>query len=216
MVRTALWLSLAASAVLFALARAWNPYPGDLSLARSIQELDAPGLLAAMEFLSRIGEELPMGALHLIVIAALWSAGMRTASAGGLLVLLSVATNPLMKLIVDRDRPAEHLLVRATEDFSGLGFPSGHVFQSTLFFGFLIYLSSFLIKRMWLRRAAQSALAILIFAMGFSRVYIGAHWPSDVLGAIVVAVPIGIIIYLHHERVASLASRFTVVRSIDD
>jgi undecaprenyl-diphosphatase len=36
---------------------------------------------------------------------------------------------------------------------------------------------------MWLRRSVQAFLAFLILAIGVSRVYLGAHWPSDVLGA---------------------------------
>lgn len=198
--------------MLFVLAMVWDPYPGDLLFARWVQELKAPGLLPSMKFLSLAGEEVPMVALNLIVVAALWIAGMRKAAVAGILVLLSAATNPLMKLIVDRERPEADMLIRATEDFSGLGFPSGHAFQSAILFGFLIYLSSMLIKRLWLRRTIQALLAFLIFAMGFSRVYVGAHWPSDVLGSLVAAVPVWLIIYLYHDNAVDFASRLMTGR----
>ena len=49
-------------------------------------------------------------------------------------------------------------------------------------FVLLIYLAIQLIKTRWLRWAVQTVLGAAIVAVGASRVYLGVHWPSDVLG----------------------------------
>ena len=64
-------------------------------------------------------------------------------------------------------------------------FPSGHAVFAAAFLGALIYLLSYwgtFPDRLVLRRAIQGALALLILAIGASRVYLGVHWPSDVIG----------------------------------
>ncbi|MBI4304914.1 MAG: phosphatase PAP2 family protein [Chloroflexi bacterium] len=83
--------------------------------------------------------------------------------------------------MVQRERPPAEL-VNAADSFGGLGFPSGHAFQAVLLFGILAFLASDLIKnRIW-RRLLQGALVMLVIAIGISRVYLGAHWTSDVVG----------------------------------
>ncbi len=207
MFRTDLLSVSIATVTLFSLARVWDPYPGDLAVARYIQGLDAPGLLWTMEFVSVLGEIAPMFALTLFVMLLLWITRKRATTVAGMLVLISVSSTPLLKLLVGRERPAPERLLRATEDFPGLGFPSGHVLQSALILGFIIYAVSISVERRWLKLPVQVALASLIVASGTSRIYIGAHWPSDVLGGYAAAISLGLAVYLYHERAARFATR---------
>lgn len=96
---------------------------------------------------------------------------MLTTIAGSLL-------NRGLKHIYERERPLSNELV----DGTGYSFPSGHSVASMIFFGCCIYL---IIKSGWnrtLKWLSSVLLALLIFLIGFSRVYFHVHYPSDVLG----------------------------------
>ncbi len=71
------------------------------------------------------------------------------------------------------------VIVRTMES----GFPSGHALVSIVFFGLIALLAWRYLRSPWLRYGVVVACAVLIFAVGFSRVYMGRHYPSDVLAA---------------------------------
>ena len=87
-----------------------------------------------------------------------------------------------LKLIVDRPRP-EYQIVEPLQ--SGLSFPSGHSLLAMVLGGVLVYLVGLWVKPLLLRRAIQASLVFMVIGMGASRVYLGVHWPSDVIGSYV-------------------------------
>lgn len=122
------------------------------------------------------------------VVAASWLAwhGRR---ADSLLVVLGTAGGlllaPLLKLVVERPRPAptQHLVL-----VDSWSFPSGHALNSMAVLGLLTVLAI----RTWQGRTRRVLLALtgafLVLVIGFSRVYLGVHWPSDVLAGWLIGV----------------------------
>ncbi len=85
--------------------------------------------------------------------------------------------NQILKFIVERPRPIEHRLI----DESGYSFPSGHSMVSFAFYGFLAFLIYKNVKNIYLRYFLIVLLSLLVLAIGFSRIYLGVHYTSDVI-----------------------------------
>ena len=94
-------------------------------------------------------------------------------------VLGAWGLNTGLKELVERDRPSvEGWLV----EVDGFSFPSGHAMVSILFYGLLAYLLWVNVRQSWKAAWLIPALAVLIIlCIGLSRIYLGVHYPSDVL-----------------------------------
>jgi len=100
-----------------------------------------------------------------------------------IILILVIATAPLLdswvKDIFQRARPTE-IDPRAPEH--SYSFPSGHSMESMIAYGMLGYVLVLSLPRRWQRVTSVSGLTLLILAIGFSRMYLSAHWFTDVLG----------------------------------
>jgi membrane-associated phospholipid phosphatase len=99
----------------------------------------------------------------------------------GLVVPGGVSLIPLLKMAFHRHRPSAE---DALADFQGYSFPSGHTMTATLLYGLLAVLSVLALKGWQRQTKAVLAAFAMVLLVGFSRVYLGAHYLSDVLGAI--------------------------------
>lgn len=93
------------------------------------------------------------------------------------IALSSVALMFFLKHLFGRLRPDIPLLKEA----QGLSFPSGHAFMSVTFYGLLVYIIWQTVKNKWVRFTLCVLLILLILVIGFSRIYLRVHYPSDVL-----------------------------------
>jgi membrane-associated phospholipid phosphatase len=99
--------------------------------------------------------------------------------------------NQLLKRILQRPRPNEFRIIEET----GYSFPSGHSMVSMAFYGYLIYLIYKYVKNKYIKWGFITLLSILIVSIGTSRIYLGVHYTSDVLGGFLIAVSY-LIIYI--------------------
>lgn len=88
------------------------------------------------------------------------------------------AVREFLKFIVKRNRPIGYSWVPTT----GYSFPSGHAFIATIFYGLIGYFLYRTVKKRWQKTLIVLATLIVIFLIGYSRVYLGAHWFFDVVG----------------------------------
>ena len=85
-------------------------------------------------------------------------------------------------------KPMKHIFLRARPDAAlhlvkqgGYSFPSGHSVTSVIFYGLLIYLLNRHCKNEKLKKVLSAVCGFLALAIGPSRIYVGVHWPTDVL-----------------------------------
>jgi undecaprenyl-diphosphatase len=174
---------------LFAFLAIWIAYHPvlaiDVTITRDFQANQSAWLRYLMLAVSYIGNVMALSAL-LVVLAALlfWILDLRLEAI--LIVVVSATSdllNNLIKLIVARPRPTASL-VEIIQSASGLSFPSGHVMSYIALWGLLFSLGVILFRgRHWWRIGLLIISALLVVLVGPSRVYLGDHWASDVLGA---------------------------------
>ena len=106
------------------------------------------------------------------------------------LIIITVL-NQLLKRILQRPRPTEFRIIEET----GYSFPSGHSMVSMAFYGYLIYLIYKYVKNKYLKWTLMVLLSLLIVSIGISRIYLGVHYTSDVLGGFLISISY-LIIYI--------------------
>lgn len=133
-------------------------------------------LMIACSFLG-----LPVVTGFLGATGILWSYNQGNAhiSLALLLSFAALGVSVFMKLVLRRERP--ETLYAANMRFKSYSFPSGHAFGSIVLYGLFAYLS-FLYLTPFFAIVTATALTLLIFLIGLSRVYLGAHFVFDVLG----------------------------------
>jgi undecaprenyl-diphosphatase len=177
-------LPAAMMALVLAVYGGMRSVPGEweVEATRSIQDTNFGPMPGLAEFLSAAGQQPWLVLIALSCVGAMYFWARRPSLAGFLALAFSLqALGPIMKAIVDRPRPTADL-VDVAVSLNSPSYPSGHVLSAVLLFGFLVYCIERTVPGMALRRALQAVCLSLIALMGYARVEVGAHWPTDVLG----------------------------------
>ncbi len=172
----------------------------DLALALEVQSWRTSGFHELMLVISFFGNGWKAWATTISFGLGLILSG-RSRDGGVLLsgVGLGSLASSLLKFWVGRPRPTEDLL-QVWIHLPNQSYPSGHVVLYVSLFGFLLYLALQSSGPVRLRRILVILLAIPVLLVGLSRVYLGAHWPSDVVGGYLLGSFWLIMMILAHRR----------------
>ncbi|MDP3984035.1 MAG: phosphatase PAP2 family protein [Acidimicrobiia bacterium] len=170
---------LAGLGVLTLIARRAGPLPGDLTVTRALQVSTSPSLDRLALKVSAVGSPFGLALLAGAVVVGL--AERRRILDATLVVATGTAEagTALLRLIAERPRP-EMGLVRVVQFVPGTSFPSGHAADAAALAVLLGHLTA-----RWSvpqRVGAWAGLGLFALAEGTVRIYLGAHWASDVLG----------------------------------
>ncbi len=175
----AAWVALVASGLGLAfVVRGAGPLPGEPAMSRFIQQPAPHGFTGSLlAHASDLVWLLAPLAVLISLVGRRWSAAFLISLAGSTGMLVGEAIKPLAA----RARPTAEL-VRVQETPESYAFPSSTAFFAVVFLGMVGYLVWRGQPRRPVAIATFGILAILLFSSGLSRVYVGAHWATDVLG----------------------------------
>lgn len=153
-------------------------YSFDLALLTTLTATSSPFLDWIFSSATHLGGYL---LIPLTILLAIWLLSNRHYLYAGFLIiggLNAYVLKVFLKLVYQRDRPEIFESLIAEQSFS---YPSGHAFAAMLFWGFLGWILLRHAKAPILRILIIAITALIIALVGVSRVYLGVHWPSDVL-----------------------------------
>lgn len=157
-------------------------FPIDTTILKAIHQLESTPMNWIMLGFTRLGDPFLTVPAVFIIFALLWVRKHRTEAAFFALNCFGGAVlSTCLKIFFGKTRPAlwDSSIVETT-----FRYPSGHALGSVVLYGFLAYL---LRRRMpqygeWI----YGGVITLCLAIGFSRLYLGVHWPTDLLGGYII------------------------------
>jgi len=162
-------------------------FPFDLKVAFALRGEDNPVFAAVMTAVSFLGDGwIPV--IMVFTVAAICTIKKKWLEAIFVVATLSSGVLAgILKMLVGRQRPPSFSLNPNDifQSFNQYAYPSGHVLFFVVFFGFVGFLAwKFLAG--WKRWITVSICATLIVLIGPSRIYLGEHWVSDVIGSYII------------------------------
>ena len=170
----------------------------DAAARRWVLRNASPALTFVMRGFSLLGETLSLVAFVALAAICFWRGGRRRA-AWLLLVAMAGATllDQALKFSFGRLRPQPFFDTPMPHSYS---FPSGHALTCCALFGMLAALLAARESRPHARILLWTAAALLVAMIGFSRIYLGVHYATDVLGGFAAAVVWIFVVYVTHRQ----------------
>ncbi|MDP1511896.1 phosphatase PAP2 family protein [Paenibacillus ottowii] len=145
-----------------------------------VQGLESPALTTIMKFFTFIGSGIPVAVISIAIFFILYKILHHRRE---LILFIWVVTgsallNGTLKLVFHRARPTLHRIVNA----NGFSFPSGHSMAAFSLYGVIAFLLWRHISTSTVRGILIVCSSAMILMIGVSRIYLGVHYPSDVLG----------------------------------
>lgn len=174
-----LWL-LSGAIMISLIARYTQFFPGDRTITRNLQSQRHPWVRRFMIGISEFGFPRIGIPLTFSIAGIFWVLRFRLEAIFVLLTASSNILNGIVKRLIKRPRPTKEL-VTVARVINEPSFPSGHVMHYMNLFGLVDYLLATNWRSGHLRNILLTICTSLIILIGPSRVYLGAHWPSDVM-----------------------------------
>lgn len=205
--RNVLTVLILSFAVLTFFVRQFDYFQFDLNITRLIQSFNPSWFHFLMVIISRLGD-VGLGSIIILIFAILAFLARKFKAA--LMIFIAPATttvlSQIIKHLVSRPRPSNSL-IQVIGFYDELdSFPSGHVMFYISLYGLLLFIvyTQFK-KRLVIRRLLIGVFSLMIMLIGVSRIYLGAHWFSDVLGAYIIGFSwLMIIIYIYKKLEAQV------------
>lgn len=149
----------------------------DTNILLTVRSWHSPLLDIVMLAVTTIGD--PFVLLIICTLLGIWLLRRKQKSKATTLAIAAIGAiglNVMLKQLFSRDRPA---LWERIVDVGQYSFPSGHAMVSMVIYGFIGYILATRYRRQqwWI----ISLTILLITAIGFSRLYLGVHWPTDII-----------------------------------
>ena len=153
----------------------------DVAISRWVQSVDLPAFTSLMVAVSAPGYApfswiVVGGVAAGLLLLRLWREAVFVLATEGANLVTTYS-----KLLVERPRPGEDV-VRVLSRLQDYSYPSGHVVGYVTVCGFLFFLLYTLARPFWWRTVGLVMLGFMVCSIGISRVHLGYHWASDVLG----------------------------------
>jgi undecaprenyl-diphosphatase len=176
----------AVAAAIVAIYVVGHPYiPEDATIARDIQSTNWGPLTLTFPVFSWIGDF--KGAILEAIVFVLVLVLNRRAWILAAAAALSAVWYLLLSHLINRARPTVPLVLQVTERPAASSFPSGHtMFVVTLTAVLMLCLGRRFLPR-WAQPVGWVLVVLIILANAISRIYTGAHWPTDVLAGLLIA-----------------------------
>jgi membrane-associated phospholipid phosphatase len=159
----------------------------DLQITRAIQQFNFPPFAWLMSLISWPGFVPQSVIITALIILLVYRFGLHWEAVMALIAsVFSTAINLAAKDLIHRPRPTA-ASVNVIDILNSYSFPSGHVMFYLDFFGFIGFLVFILLKPSLKRSLILGIIGFFIGLVGVSRIYLGQHWASDVLGAYLLA-----------------------------
>jgi undecaprenyl-diphosphatase len=156
----------------------------DASVRAWVNAWASPGLTSFFENLTLLGSTVFVYSLTVVAVLALWLLGKTPAAVHLAVVMLTAAfVNNSVKLAIARERPAA-FFGDLPDSYS---FASGHSIFAGCLYGVLGGMLAAAAPRPWQRNAILALALALIAGVGLSRIYLGVHYPTDVIAGFALA-----------------------------